>query len=102
MKFDKKFLTFKYINFILTDMFGFKFFKTAHNLQASMINPLKFDGHAWTKIHQYEKVKNGKKTIVTVVTEWDDVVQIQNGSTTVDVEKNYKSFEKLIKFVKKI
>ena len=59
MKFDNKFLTFKYINFILTDMFGFKFFKTAHNLQASMINPLKFDGHAWTKIHQYEKVKNG-------------------------------------------
>ena len=80
-------------------MFGFTQDKAHHNLRASVIDPLKNrDFHAWTKIREY---KNKGKTF-KIVTEWDDVVGFyDNNNKFVKLNKDEKSFNKLVRFIKK-
>lgn len=97
--FNTKYLTIKFAHYILTDMFGFTQDKVHHNLKASMGDPLKIRAfHAWTKIREY---KNNGKTF-KLVTEWDDVVgYYDKRNNFVSLDKNEKSFNKLVLFIKK-
>ena len=97
--FDTKYLTLKFVHYILTDMFSFTQGKVHHNLKASMIDPLKSrDFHAWTKIREY--MHKGKT--FKIVTEWDDVIGFYDKQNNfVALDKDEKSFNKLVMAIKK-
>lgn len=97
--FDTKYLTLKFVNYILADMFSFTQGEVHHNLKANMVDPLKNRNfHAWTKVREY--VRKGKS--FKIVTEWDEVVGYYDKQNNfVALDKDEKSFNKLVMAIKK-
>ena len=97
--FDTKYLTIKFAHYILTDMFGFKQGEVYNNLQIDSIDPEgEQNFHTWTKIREY----CNKGQMLRLVTEWDDVIGFYDKRNKfVRLNKDEKSFNKLVLFIKK-